>query len=95
MKKILAIIGAFVTIGAIAAAVAVWLNKLRISLSVESIDDEYEEDGGEKDIDISIEGDKKADLEETAKAVEDAIEDMLDETDGEIEVEITAEEDKE
>ncbi len=95
MKKALAVIGAFVTVAGIAAAVAVWLNKLRISLSIESVDDDYDEEKGAEDIGVSIEDEKsdedKAALDEAAEAVEEAIEEMLGDDADEIEVEITTE----
>ena len=95
MKKALAVIGAFVTVAGIAAAVAVWLNKLRISLSIESVDDDYDEEKGAEDIGVSIEDEKsdedKAALDETAEAIEEAIEEMLGDDADEIEVEITTE----
>lgn len=95
MKKALAVIGAFVTVAGIAAAVAVWLNKLKISLSIESVDDDYDEEKGAEDIGVSIEDEKsdedKAALDETAEAIEEAIEEMLGDDADEIEVEITTE----
>ena len=85
MKKIIYAIGAFVTVAAIFAAIAIMLKKLKISLSIEGIDDEIaEEENG--DIDISIEDGYFDDAED---AVEEAIEEMLGEDDKEIEVEIS------
>ena len=86
MKKIIYIIGAFVTVAAIFTAIAIMLKKLKISLSIEGIDDTIEEEENE-DIDLSIEDD--VDFEETADAVEEAIEELLSEEDKEIEVEIS------
>ena len=55
MKKIIYLIGAFVTTAAIVGAVAIMLNKLKISLSIEGIDDTLDEENAKNDIDLSIE----------------------------------------
>lgn len=92
MKKIIYLIGAFATAAAIFGAIAIMLNKLKISLSIESIDDTIEEEEPGSDIDLAIEEEDGAEpsFDETAGAVEEALEDMLGEdNDGEIAVEIT------
>ena len=53
MKKIFYFIGAFVTLAAIFTAIAILLKKLKISLSIEGINDEIEEEEA-NDIDVSI-----------------------------------------
>lgn len=53
MKKFYYIVGAFVTAAAIFTFFAVMLKKLRISLSIEGIDDEIE-DMDEGDIELTI-----------------------------------------
>ena len=78
MKKIIYLIGAFVTTAAIVGAIAVMLNKLKISLSIEGIDDTLESDASD----------------ETEKSVEEALSAMdEDESDAEkdIDVEISEE----
>lgn len=89
MKKLFYWIGAFVTVAAIFAAIAVLLKKLKISLSIEGIDDTLEDDEAPEDIDLIIED---PDFSETEEAVEDALEELLnDELNDEIEVEISEE----
>lgn len=95
MKKIIYLIGAFVTTAAIIGAIAVMLNKLKISLSIEGIDDTMDADETDGHIDLSIEKDADTSTEEaddTAEAVEDAINEMLENDSSEdIDVEITEE----
>lgn len=88
MKKLFYFIGAFVTLAAIFTAIAILLKKLKISLSIEGINDEIEEEEA-NDIDVSI--DNGEDLfGEAEDAVEEALEELLaDEENGEIEVEIS------
>lgn len=89
MKKLFYWIGAFVTVAAVVAAIAVLLKKLKISLSIEGIDDTLEDDEMPEDIDLVIED---YDFSETEEAVEDALEELLnDELNDEIEVEISEE----
>jgi hypothetical protein len=87
MKKLFCFIGAFVTVAAIFAAVAVLLKKLKISLSIEGIEDDFEEDDFE-DIDVSVDSDEGL-FDEDEDTVEEALEELLagEEAD-EIEVEI-------
>ena len=100
MKKIIYFIGAFVSIAAIFAAIAIMLKKLKISLSIEGIDDSLEDEDAGSNIDLSIEAepdaaadDEEAAFDETATVVEEALENMLGEDeDGDISVEITSEE---
>ena len=86
MKKIIYLIGAFVTTAAIVGAIAVMLNKLKISLSIEGIDDTLDEENEhEHESDAS---------DETEKSVEEALSAMdEDESDAEkdIDVEISEE----
>lgn len=58
MKKFYYIVGALVTATSLFLAVAVLLKKLKISLSIEGIDDEYLAEEQADDIDLSIEGDR-------------------------------------
>lgn len=100
MKKIIYFIGAFVSVAAIFAAIAIMLKKLKISLSIEGIDDSLEDEDAGSNIDLSIEAepdaaadDEEAAFDETASVVEEALENMLGEDeDGDISVEITSEE---
>ena len=102
MKKIIYFIGAFVSVAAIFAAIAIMLKKLKISLSIEGIDDSLEDEDAGSNIDLSIEAepdasadadDEEAAFDETATVVEEALENMLGEDeDGDISVEITSEE---
>lgn len=85
MKKLFCLIGAFVTIAAIFAAIAILLKKLKVSLSIEGIDDELEEEEN-SDIDVSI---KDTDFSETEDAVEEALDELLSDEEKEIEVEIS------
>lgn len=54
MKKFYYIIGALVTATTLFLAVAILLKKLRVSLSIEGIDDEYLAEDDLSDIDLSI-----------------------------------------
>ncbi len=95
MKKIIYLIGAFVTTAAIVGAVAIMLNKLKISLSIEGIDDTLDEENAKNDIDLSIENEHDSTPSgETEKSVEEALSAMdEDESDAEkdIDVEISEE----
>lgn len=95
MKKIIYLIGAFVTTAAIVGAVAIMLNKLKISLSIEGIDDTLDEENAKNDIDLSIENEHDSTPSgETEKTVEEALSAMdEDESDAEkdIDVEISEE----
>ena len=97
MKKIIYLIGAFVTTAAIVGAIAVMLNKLKISLSIEGIDDTLDEENAKHDIDLSIENEHEPESDasdETEKSVEEALSAMdEDESDAEkdIDVEISEE----
>lgn len=90
MKKLFYWVGAFVVIAGAFAAVAVMLKKLKISLSIEGINDDIEGEEVNEDIDLSIVSEEKYNFDETADAVEEALEEMLSEDENcEIEVEIT------
>ena len=96
MKKIIYLIGAFVTTAAIIGAIAVMLNKLKISLSIDDTLDGEDEKG---DIDLSIENEPEAaknaakEADETEKSVEEALSAMDEDenADHDIDVEITEE----
>ncbi len=92
MKKLIYWIGTFATVAALFAAFAVMLKKLKISLSIEGIDDTLGEEEEEKDIDVSFESEESEEPEaedggeaeqedapfaEAEKTVEEAVEDML------------------
>ena len=89
MKKFFYLIGAFVTVAAIFATIAVLLKKLRISLSIEGISDDEMEVEETGDIGVSIDSEDNS-FDETADAVEEALEELLaEENNKEIEVEIS------
>ena len=58
MKKFYYIVGAVVTAAAVFALIAVMLKKLRISLSIEGIDDEILEETDDTEVTLSIEEDE-------------------------------------
>ena len=99
MKKIIYLIGAFVTTAAIIGAIAVMLNKLKISLYIEGIDDTLDGEDEKGDIDLSIENEPEAaknaakEADETEKSVEEALSAMDEDenADHDIDVEITEE----
>lgn len=82
-KKLLYLIGAFTTAAAIFVAIAVLLKKLKVSLSIESMDDSLDE-AEKDDIDVVIENaaDK---AKEAAEAVEDSLDEIADLTEDEAE----------
>ncbi len=84
MKKFYYIVGAVVTAMAIFAFVAVMLKKLKISLSIEGLDDESLEEDFNDDIELTIENDED-------ESLKDELEALLDEDEKDIEVEITEE----
>ena len=91
MKKIIYLIGAFVTTAAIVGAVAIMLNKLKISLSIEGIDDTLDEENAKNDIDLSIENEHDGTPSgETEKSVEEALS-AMDEDEGDAEKDIDVE----
>lgn len=97
MKKFYYIIGAFATAAAIFTFVAVMLKKLRISLSIESINDDLEEPEN-TDIELSFANNKNDDIaeedfdfSETEEAIRQELDSMI-ESDDDIEVEIKVEE---
>ena len=88
MKKIIYLIGAFVTTAAIVGAVAIMLNKLKISLSIEGIDDTLDEENAKNDIDLSIENEHDSTPSgETEKSVEEALS-AMDEDESDVEKDI-------
>ena len=91
MKKIIYLIGAFVTTAAIVGAVAIMLNKLKISLSIEGIDDTLDEENAKNDIDLSIEHEHDSTPSgETEKSVEEALS-AMDEDESDVEKDIDVE----
>ena len=91
MKKIIYLIGAFVTTAAIVGAVAIMLNKLKISLSIEGIDDTLDEENAKNDIDLSIENEHDSTPSgETDKSVEEALS-AMDEDESDVEKDIDVE----
>ncbi len=74
MKKFYYIVGAVVTAAAVFAFIAIMLKKIRVSLSIEGIDDIIdEEDDG--DITLTIENDE---TEDSDVLIKEEIETMLD-----------------
>lgn len=61
MKKFYYIVGAVVTAAAIFGIIAVMLKKIRISLSIEGIDDEILEETDDGEVTLSIEDDEPED----------------------------------
>ncbi len=97
MKKFYYVIGAFATAAAIFTFIAVMLKKLRISLSIESINDDIEEPEN-TDIELSISENKKEEIEdeldfsETEELIRQELDGMIEADDEDIEVEIKVEE---
>ncbi len=87
MKKFYYIVGALVTATSLFLAVAVLLKKLRISLSIEGIDDEYIDENEIGDIDLSIEKDDEIFDESEFDA-------LLEDNEPEIEIEITGQDEE-
>ncbi len=61
MKKFYYIVGAVATAAAIFALVAIMLRKLKISLSIEGIDDDILDETNDDEITLSIENDESDD----------------------------------
>ncbi len=97
MKKFYYVVGAFATAAAIFTFFAVMLKKLRISLSIESINDDIEEPEN-TDIELSISENKKEEVEdeldfsETEELIRQELDGMIEADDEDIEVEIKVEE---
>jgi len=97
MKKFYYVVGAFATAAAIFTFIAVMLKKLRISLSIESINDDIEEPEN-TDIELSISESKKGELEdeldfsETEELIRQELDGLISADDEDIEVEIKVEE---
>lgn len=75
MKKFYYIVGAVVTAMAIFAFIAIMLKKLRVSLSIEGVDDVIDEEEGNEEITLTIEND---DSEDNDALIKEEIESMLD-----------------
>ncbi len=86
MKKFYYVVGAAVTAASIFLALAVLLKKLRISLSIEGIDDEYLAEPDNDDIELSIEQVDSTDSFDPAQ-----LDALLEDDEPEIEVEISEE----
>jgi len=96
MKKFYYIVGAAVTAAAIFTFVAVLLKKLKVSLSIEGIDDESLEEPENDDIELTIEKDEKSekhDFSDDEDFIERELDSMIseDESEPDIKVEITHE----
>ena len=61
MKKFYYIVGAVVTAAAVFAFIAVMLKKIRVSLSIEGIDDVINDEEDNEDITLTIENDEDDD----------------------------------
>ncbi len=72
MKKFYYIVGAAVTAASIFALIAVMLRKIRISLSIEGVEDDILEDLGDGEITLSIEKDEEPD-EDFSQEIETVI----------------------
>lgn len=72
MKKFYYIVGAAVTAATIFALIAVMLRKIRISLSIEGVEDDILEDLGDGEITLSIEKDEEPD-EDFSEEIETVI----------------------
>lgn len=79
MKKFYYIVGAAVTAAAIFALIAVMLRKLRISLSIEGIEDDILEDDANDEITLSIEKDEDTLFDDPDEAIEKEIETVISE----------------
>ena len=95
MKKFYYFIGALATAAAIFTFIAVMLRKLRISLSIESINDDMEEPEN-TDIELSFSESKNPDndfdFSETEKLIKQELDSMIEADNDDIEVEIKVEE---
>ena len=91
MKKFYYVVGAFVTAAAVFAFIAVMLKKLKISLSIEGIDDAIEDESENDDIELTIEKEPASedDFSEDEDYLEKELDSMLSDDEPEIEVEIT------
>lgn len=76
MKKFYYIVGAVVTAMAVFGFVAIMLKKIKVSLSIEAVDDVIEEDDND-DITLTIEND---DSEDNDDLIKEEIETLLDES---------------
>ena len=72
MKKFYYLVGAAVTAATIFALIAVMLKKIRISLSIEGVEDDILEDLGDGEITHSIEKDEEPD-EDFSQEIETVI----------------------
>ena len=96
MKKFYYIVGAAVTAAAVFTFIAVMLKKLRISLSIEGIDDgDLENENG--DIELSIDSDEnkeESDYKEDEEYLKKELDDMLAEETEEPDIEVEIHEEK-
>ena len=75
MKKFYYIVGAVVTATAIFAFIAIMLKKLRVSLSIEGVDEIEDEEVEDEEITLTIENDESEDSDVLLK---EEIESMLE-----------------
>lgn len=83
MKKFYYIVGAFVTAAAIFTFFAVMLKKIKVSLSIEGIDEELDENENE-DITLTIEDDEEKDEKDGDEIMNEEIETMLNDDSDEL-----------
>lgn len=83
MKKFYYIVGAFVTAAAIFTFFAVMLKKIKVSLSIEGIDEELDENENE-DITLTIEDDDEKDEKDGDEIMNEEIETMLNDDSDEL-----------
>ena len=98
MKKFYYIVGATVTAAAVFTFIAVMLKKLRISLSIEGIDDGELDENENGDIELSIDSDEnkeESEYKEDEEYLKKELDDMLamETEEPDIEVEIHEEKD--
>lgn len=97
MKKFYYIVGAAVTAAAVFTFIAVMLKKLRISLSIEGIDDGDLDENENGDIELSIDSDEnkeESDYKEDEEYLKKELDDMLAEETEEPDIEVEIHEKK-
>lgn len=97
MKKFYYIVGAAVTAAAVFTFIAVMLKKLRISLSIEGIDDGELDENSDGDIELSIDSDDKketSDYKEDEEYLKKELDDMLAQETEEPDIEVEIHEEK-
>lgn len=97
MKKFYYIVGAVVTAAAVFTFIAVMLKKLRISLSIEGMDDGDLDENENGDIELSIDSDEnkeESDYKEDEEYLKKELDDMLAEETEEPDIEVEIHEEK-